>query len=109
MLPAVDILSKYVTDFMELSGRILNISVHIRIMGISDITLVTLAVGSFGVPASDDFNSVLPMENVSIHIKIILWGDLFSSYLLFLCVRVTVHSVKLFKLNHQHFFLVMQN
>ena len=54
---------------MELWEKILNISIHIRIIGISDIALITLAVGSFGVSASDDFNSVPLIKNVSINTK----------------------------------------
>lgn len=57
---------------MELSGRILNILNYIRIMGIPDIASLTLVVGSFGVAASDDFDSAPLMKNVSIHTKIIL-------------------------------------
>lgn len=70
MLPTVDKLSKYVTDLMELSGKILNISIHIRIMGISDIALITLAVESFGIPVSYEFNSVPPIKNAALNTKI---------------------------------------
>ena len=42
-------------------------------MGIPDIESLTVVVGSFGVAASDDFDSVPLMKNVSIHTKIILW------------------------------------
>ena len=42
-------------------------------MGIPDIESLTRVVGSFGVAASDDCDSVPLMKNVSIHTKIILW------------------------------------